>query len=162
MSSSNGSERILTFGEAIKEALAEELRRDERVFVMGEEVAEYQGAYKVTQGLLEEFGPKRVIDTPITEYGFAGIIFILVLFFILLVYLARMAFQVKSTFSSIVLIGIVTILLFHIFINIGMTIGLAPVTGLPLPFLSYGGSFLVSTFLMMGVALNLLNNRFLV
>jgi pyruvate dehydrogenase E1 component beta subunit len=53
--------------------MAEEMRRDERVFVMGEEVAEYQGAYKVTQGLLEEFGPRRVIDTPITEYGFAGI-----------------------------------------------------------------------------------------
>ena len=52
---------------------AEEMRRDERVFVMGEEVAEYQGAYKVTQGLLEEFGPRRVIDTPITDYGFAGI-----------------------------------------------------------------------------------------
>ncbi len=53
--------------------MAEEMRRDGRVFVIGEEVAEYQGAYKVTQGLLEEFGPKRVIDTPITEYGFAGI-----------------------------------------------------------------------------------------
>jgi len=53
--------------------MAEEMRSDERVFVMGEEVAEYQGAYKVTQGLLEEFGSKRVIDTPITEYGFAGI-----------------------------------------------------------------------------------------
>ena len=50
--------------------MAEEMRRDERVFVMGEEVAEYQGAYKVTQGLLDEFGAKRVIDTPITEYGF--------------------------------------------------------------------------------------------
>lgn len=53
--------------------MAEEMRRDDRVFVMGEEVAEYQGAYKVTQGLLEEFGARRVIDTPITEYGFAGI-----------------------------------------------------------------------------------------
>jgi pyruvate dehydrogenase E1 component beta subunit len=53
--------------------MAEEMRRDERVFVMGEEVAEYQGAYKVTQGLLEEFGPRRVVDTPITEYGFAGL-----------------------------------------------------------------------------------------
>src|SRR3990167_5204291 len=59
--------------EALRDAMAEEMRRDGRVFVMGEEVAEYQGAYKVTQGLLEEFGPKRVIDTPITEYGFAGI-----------------------------------------------------------------------------------------
>src|ERR687893_706301 len=59
--------------EALRDAMAEEMRRDERVFVLGEEVAEYQGAYKVTQGLLDEFGPKRVIDTPITEYGFAGI-----------------------------------------------------------------------------------------
>jgi len=63
----------LTVREALRDAMAEEMRLDERVFVMGEEVAEYQGAYKVTQGLLEEFGPRRVIDTPITEYGFAGI-----------------------------------------------------------------------------------------
>ncbi|MFW2350087.1 pyruvate dehydrogenase complex E1 component subunit beta [Qipengyuania sp.] len=59
--------------EALRDGMAEEMRKDERVFVMGEEVAQYQGAYKVTQGLLDEFGPKRVIDTPITEYGFAGI-----------------------------------------------------------------------------------------
>ncbi|MEL7688165.1 pyruvate dehydrogenase complex E1 component subunit beta [Citromicrobium bathyomarinum] len=59
--------------EALRDAMAEEMRRDERVFVMGEEVAEYQGAYKVTQGLLDEFGAKRVVDTPITEYGFAGL-----------------------------------------------------------------------------------------
>ncbi|MFN2100631.1 pyruvate dehydrogenase complex E1 component subunit beta [Altererythrobacter sp. MF3-039] len=63
----------VTVREALRDAMAEEMRADERVFVMGEEVAEYQGAYKVTQGLLDEFGPKRVIDTPITEYGFAGI-----------------------------------------------------------------------------------------
>ena len=62
-----------TVREALRDAMAEEMRKDERVFVMGEEVAQYQGAYKVTQGLLDEFGPKRVIDTPITEYGFAGI-----------------------------------------------------------------------------------------
>ncbi|WDA40712.1 pyruvate dehydrogenase complex E1 component subunit beta [Erythrobacter sp. BLCC-B19] len=62
-----------TVREALRDGMAEEMRRDPRVFVMGEEVAEYQGAYKVTQGLLAEFGPKRVIDTPITEYGFAGI-----------------------------------------------------------------------------------------
>ena len=62
-----------TVREALRDAMAEEMRRDERVFVMGEEVAQYQGAYKVTQGLLDEFGAKRVIDTPITEYGFAGI-----------------------------------------------------------------------------------------
>ncbi len=59
--------------EALRDAMAEEMRRDDRVFVMGEEVAQYQGAYKVTQGLLDEFGPRRVIDTPITEYGFAGL-----------------------------------------------------------------------------------------
>ena len=65
--------RSITLREALRDAMAEEMRRDPRVFVMGEEVAEYQGAYKVTQGLLEEFGAKRVLDTPITEYGFAGI-----------------------------------------------------------------------------------------
>ncbi|MEO6582645.1 MAG: biotin/lipoyl-containing protein, partial [Sphingomicrobium sp.] len=63
----------MTLREALRDAMAEEMRRDDRVFVLGEEVGEYQGAYKVTQGLLEEFGPKRVIDTPITEYGFAGL-----------------------------------------------------------------------------------------
>ncbi|MBP7952091.1 MAG: pyruvate dehydrogenase complex E1 component subunit beta [Sphingorhabdus sp.] len=63
----------VTLREALRDAMAEEMRREPNVFVMGEEVAEYQGAYKVTQGLLEEFGPTRVIDTPITEYGFAGI-----------------------------------------------------------------------------------------
>ena len=63
----------LTLREALRDAMAEEMRRDPNVFVMGEEVAEYQGAYKVTQGLLQEFGEKRVIDTPITEHGFAGI-----------------------------------------------------------------------------------------
>ena len=68
-----GPASTTTVREALRDAMAEEMRRDERVFVMGEEVAEYQGAYKVTQGLLEEFGPRRVIDTPITEYGFAGL-----------------------------------------------------------------------------------------
>ncbi|MEL6208325.1 MAG: pyruvate dehydrogenase complex E1 component subunit beta, partial [Pseudomonadota bacterium] len=62
-----------TVREALRDAMAEEMRRDETVFVMGEEVAEYQGAYKVTQGLLDEFGARRVIDTPITEHGFAGV-----------------------------------------------------------------------------------------
>ncbi|MDT7934721.1 MAG: pyruvate dehydrogenase complex E1 component subunit beta [Sphingomonadaceae bacterium] len=69
-----GTETIRqTVREALRDAMAEEMRRDPTVFVMGEEVAEYQGAYKVTQNLLQEFGPKRVIDTPITEYGFAGL-----------------------------------------------------------------------------------------
>ena len=63
----------MTVRQALNEAMAEELRRDKDVFVMGEEVAEYQGAYKITQGLLQEFGPQRIIDTPITEHGFAGV-----------------------------------------------------------------------------------------
>ncbi|SFP72960.1 pyruvate dehydrogenase complex E1 component subunit beta [Parafilimonas terrae] len=65
--------RQIAFREALREAMNEEMRRDERVFLMGEEVAEYNGAYKVSQGMLAEFGPKRVIDTPISELGFAGI-----------------------------------------------------------------------------------------
>lgn len=64
---------VVTMREALNQALREEMLRDESVFLMGEEVAEYQGAYKVTKGLLEELGPKRVIDTPITELGFAGL-----------------------------------------------------------------------------------------
>jgi len=70
----DGTEMVpTTVREALRDAMAEEMRADETVFVMGEEVAEYQGAYKVTQGLLDEFGPKRVVDTPITEHGFAGV-----------------------------------------------------------------------------------------
>ncbi|SEH92566.1 pyruvate dehydrogenase E1 component beta subunit [Rhizobium tibeticum] len=69
-----GTEMVsMTVREALRDAMAEEMRADESVFVMGEEVAEYQGAYKVTQGLLQEFGARRVIDTPITEHGFAGV-----------------------------------------------------------------------------------------
>jgi pyruvate dehydrogenase E1 component beta subunit len=65
--------KTLQFREALREAMSEEMRRDERVFLLGEEVAEYNGAYKVSQGMLDEFGPKRVIDTPIAELGFSGI-----------------------------------------------------------------------------------------
>jgi pyruvate dehydrogenase E1 component beta subunit len=69
-----GTEMItMTVREALRDAMAEEMRRDPAVFLMGEEVAQYQGAYKVSQGLLDEFGPMRVVDTPITEYGFAGV-----------------------------------------------------------------------------------------
>ena len=68
-----GETETLTVREALRDAMAEEMRRDEKVFLMGEEVAQYQGAYKVSQGLLEEFGERRVIDTPITEIGFTGV-----------------------------------------------------------------------------------------
>jgi pyruvate dehydrogenase E1 component beta subunit len=65
--------KVIQYREALREAMTEEMRRDSSVFLMGEEVAEYNGAYKVSQGMLEEFGPKRVIDTPIAELGFSGI-----------------------------------------------------------------------------------------
>src|SRR5438477_2057769 len=69
-----GTEMVtMTIREALRDAMAEEMRRDPDVFLMGEEVAEYQGAYKISQGLLQEFGARRVIDTPITEHGFAGV-----------------------------------------------------------------------------------------
>ena len=68
-----GETRTMTVREALRDAMAEEMRRDDTVFLLGEEVGEYQGAYKVSQGLLQEFGPRRVIDTPITEQGFAGL-----------------------------------------------------------------------------------------
>src|SRR4249920_3576168 len=63
----------MTVREALRDAMVEEMRRDPDIFVMGEEVAEYQGAYKVTQGMLQEFGPERIVDTPITEHAFAGL-----------------------------------------------------------------------------------------
>ncbi|MGB3531039.1 MAG: alpha-ketoacid dehydrogenase subunit beta, partial [Saprospiraceae bacterium] len=65
--------RIITLRDALREAMVEEMRRDPNVFLMGEEVAEYNGAYKVSKGMLEEFGPQRVIDTPISELGFTAI-----------------------------------------------------------------------------------------
>src|SRR5471030_93803 len=64
---------VLSYREALRQAMTEELERDDRVFLMGEEVAEYDGAYKVSKGLLARFGPRRVIDTPISENGFAGV-----------------------------------------------------------------------------------------
>ena len=65
--------RVIQFREAVCEAMSEEMRRDESVYLMGEEVAEYNGAYKASKGMLDEFGEKRVIDTPISELGFAGV-----------------------------------------------------------------------------------------
>ena len=67
------SERVIEFRDALREAMSQEMRRDKRVFLIGEEVAEYDGAYKVSRGMLEEFGSARVVDTPISESGFAGL-----------------------------------------------------------------------------------------
>jgi len=69
---SREGDRVIQFREALREAMSEEMRKDERIFLMGEEVAQYSGAYKVSQGMLEEFGEKRIIDTPISENGFSG------------------------------------------------------------------------------------------
>jgi rod shape determining protein RodA len=94
------------------------------------------------------------------EWGFSGILVVLSLFTVLILYLIYLASLVRSKYSSLVIVGITTVLFFHIVVNIGMTIGLAPVTGLPLPFISYGGSFLLSMFLMMGIIMNFSMNRY--
>jgi rod shape determining protein RodA len=94
------------------------------------------------------------------EFGFMGASFILLIYFLLILRLVNIAASIRQKFESLTIIGITTILVFHILINIGMTIGLAPVTGLPLPFLSYGGSFLVIMLSMMGIVLNISRNKF--
>jgi rod shape determining protein RodA len=88
------------------------------------------------------------------EYGFIGVFFVLLLFLVLTIILINLAYSKKDRFSSLILIGIASIFTIHIIINVGMTIGLMPVTGLPLPFLSYGGSFTVTCFILIGLALN--------
>jgi len=89
------------------------------------------------------------------EYGFVGVIVVLFLFFILISLLISVAYRLRDRFSSLVVIGVMSVLFFHVFINIAMTVGLLPVTGLPLPFLSYGGSFIISCFLMVGLVFNI-------
>lgn len=94
------------------------------------------------------------------EQGFIGIVLILLVFLFLFLYLLYLSNQVKSSFARLSLVGLMTILLFHTLINIAMTIGLAPVTGLPLPFLSYGGSFLLTSCLLIGITMNFSKNRY--
>ena len=94
------------------------------------------------------------------EQGFVGIVLILMVFAFLFLYLLYLSNQVKSSFARLSLVGLMTILLFHTLINIAMTIGLAPVTGLPLPFLSYGGSFLLTSCLLIGITMNFSKNRY--
>jgi rod shape determining protein RodA len=96
------------------------------------------------------------------EFGFLGIAIILSLYLVFLLRLVFIAGSVRHQFGSLVVIGITTIIAFHIIVNVGMTIGFAPVTGLPLPFLSYGGSFLMANLLMAGVVLNISKNRYAV
>jgi len=93
------------------------------------------------------------------EYGFIGVGSVLLLFLILTVILLSVAFRLRDRFSSLVVIGVTSVLFFHAVINVAMTIGLMPVTGLPLPFLSYGGSFIITCFLMIGLVFNLSMDR---
>ena len=94
------------------------------------------------------------------EFGFIGAFFVLALFLFILWRALSIAVQAKSRFSSLTAIGLAAILLFHIFVNIGMTIGIMPVTGLPLPFLSYGGSTLITNMILIGLLLNIYANRY--
>ncbi len=94
------------------------------------------------------------------EFGFVGISLVLLLFTVLFLYMYYLARNMKSVYASLGLVGITTVLSFHVVVNIGMTVGLAPVTGLPLPFISYGGSFLLAVIIMMGFVLNFYRNRF--
>ena len=94
------------------------------------------------------------------EFGFLGAVFVLALFIFILWRALSIAVQTKSRFASLTAIGLATILLFHIFVNIGMTIGIMPVTGLPLPFLSYGGSTLITNTILVGLLLNIYANRY--
>jgi len=96
------------------------------------------------------------------EFGYFGVVIILSLYLTLLLRLIFIANSAKSQFGSLIVIGVITIIFFHIIINISMTIGLAPVTGLPLPFLSYGGSFLLINLLMIGVSLNISKNKYVI
>jgi len=93
------------------------------------------------------------------EYGFIGVAAVLILFFLLTVLLINTAFRLRDRFSSLVVIGVASVLLFHVVINVAMTIGLMPVTGLPLPFLSYGGSFIMLCFILIGMVWNLSMER---
>jgi rod shape determining protein RodA len=94
------------------------------------------------------------------EFGFFGVMVVLGLFFMLLIRALQIAAQTKSKFSSLVVIGCVTTIAFHVVINIGMTVGIAPVTGIPLPFLSYGGSALWTNMVLVGLILNIGMRRF--
>ena len=95
------------------------------------------------------------------EFGFVGVSAILLLFMLLIIRLIAIAGAIRQSFESMVVIGIATIILFHVMINIGMTIGMAPVTGLPLPFLSYGGSSLMANLIMMGIILNISRTKYI-
>jgi rod shape determining protein RodA len=95
------------------------------------------------------------------EFGFVGVSAILLLFMLLIIRLIAIAGAIRQSFESMVVLGIATIILFHVMINIGMTIGMAPVTGLPLPFLSYGGSSLMANLIMMGIILNISRTKYI-
>jgi len=93
------------------------------------------------------------------EFGFIGSAFVLLIFLLLILRLIHLASLVRDPFENMILIGVVTIIFFHVVINIGMSIGMAPVTGLPLPFISYGGSFLLTNMTMIGIVISIAKNK---
>jgi rod shape determining protein RodA len=121
-----------------------------------------KGFLKGTQTQLK-FLPEQSTDFIFSvlgeEFGFIGIATALTLFFILLYRMVNIAVNAREKFEGLIVIGFVAIIIFHIFVNTGMTVGLMPVTGLPLPFLSYGGSFLLTCMLMIGITLNIAYKR---
>jgi rod shape determining protein RodA len=93
------------------------------------------------------------------ELGFIGVMFVIGLFYILIARLIAQAYSVKYRFDSVILIGVAAIFVFHTFINLGMIVGIMPVTGIPLPFISYGGSFMFTAMLLVGLSANMAKSR---
>ena len=122
-----------------------------------------KGLTKGTQvqlGLVPEAHSDMIICIWAEEFGFIGVITLLGLFAFLILRLVYYAYQTKTQYSGLVLIGVATLLLYHVFTNMGMAIGLMPVTGLPLPFMSYGGSFMLTNMMVMGICGNIIVNKY--
>ena len=93
------------------------------------------------------------------EFGFIAVLLVLTLFYLLIARLITQAYNSKFRFDSVILIGVATILVFHVFVNMGMIVGIMPVTGIPLPFISYGGSFMITCMIMAGLSANMSSVR---
>ena len=133
-----------------------------RKLPLGREDFGEKGILQGTQTQLN-FIPKQWTDfifcVPGEEFGFLGAVVVVALFGVILVHGIRVGYVVKNRFGSTVAIGIVSLFAVHVFVNIGMSVGLMPVIGIPLPFLSYGGSSLCSYMIMMGLLMNVYANR---
>jgi len=110
-----------------------------------------------------KFLPEQHTDFIMTvigeEFGFVGVLLVITLFYLLIARLINQAYSVKSRFDSVILIGIASILIFHVFVNLGMIVGIMPVTGIPLPYISYGGSFMITSMVLAGLSANMATIR---